>query len=491
MTRPPPDFQERYRVLLDINRIIAGTLQPGELFRTIYEQASRVLEATGFYISLYDQDQDQGTVVFYADRGQIERPEITYRGSDSRAIREARPVIENMADYTAVMLLGPDTDEVTRSAIAAPLLRDDQVLGVISAQSYRQDAYDESDLELLVAIADLAAVAVANARAMGQLERQRREYQQLEEIGRALSASLDLHQVLHRIAVTTHELVDADGTAVWLLGPDDTAQVAMSHGESVLPVGTTTPVPEHVYRRFAEEREPLLIDRNLAAQLLPPEVMQRYRSGSAIGVPLVAEDKLIGVLAASHREPRKYPPHDVRLLERLAYRAAIAVANARLHEQVRLLSLTDPLTGLPNRRHMNMFLEKEFAAAERGRALSLVLFDLDDFKRYNDTAGHQAGDDVLCRFATILTSHTRAMNLVARYGGDEFLAILSDTPADGALIHVERVLADVQRDQLMSGVGASAGIAAFDRSMTSPEDLIRSADEALYRAKSDRLRQPS
>jgi diguanylate cyclase (GGDEF)-like protein len=362
---------------------------------------------------------------------------------------------------------------------------------VISAQSYRQDAYDDSDLELLVAIADLAAVAISNARAMSQLERQRREYQQLEEIGRALSASLDLHQVLQRIVVTTRELVDADGTAVWLLRPDGMVEIAMSDGESALPVGTAIPVPDEIYRRFAEEREPLVVDRELAVQLLPPDVLEAYRAGSAIGVPLVADNELIGMLAASHIRPQPYLPSDVRLLERLAFRAGIAVANARLHAQVRLLSLTDPLTGLPNRRHMDMFLAKEFAAAQRGRALSLVLLDLDDFKLYNDTAGHQAGDDVLCRFAQILARHTRAMNLAARYGGDEFVAILSDTPADGALIHVGRVLADVRSDERMSGVGACAGIATFESTMATPDDLIRAADEALYRAKSDRTLQPS
>jgi diguanylate cyclase (GGDEF)-like protein len=488
--RVKPDFQERYRVLLDISRIIAGTLQPGDLYRTIYEQASRVLESTGFYVSLYDADQDQGTVVFYADRGRIERPDITYRGSDSRAIREGRPVLDSITDPgDAVMLLGHDSDdEITRSAIAAPLLRDGEVLGVISAQSYRLGAYDDADVELLVAIADLAAVAIANARAMGQLERQRREYQRLEEIGRALSASLDLHQVLHRVAVTTRDLVDADSTAVWLLRPDGKAEIAMSAGATSLPVGTVVPLPAELYRRLAQERKPLLIDRDLAAQLLPPAIMQGFLGESAIGAPLIAEDELLGLLAASHSEARVYPPHDVHLLEQLALRAAIAVANARLHEQVRLLSLTDPLTGLPNRRHMEIFLQKEFAAAERGRPLSIVLFDLDNFKRYNDTQGHQAGDDVLRRFAAVLVEHTRTMNLAARYGGDEFIAILSDTAADGALGYVDRIDAAVQGDELLSDLGVSAGVAAFDTTMADPDHLVRSADESLYRSKAERAR---
>ncbi len=487
---PEPDFQERYGVLLDIGRILTGTLEPDELYRTIYEQASRVLETTGFYISLYDAEQDLGTVVFFADRGEIERPAITYRGRDSRAIREARPVLEDLSHPDqAIMLLGPEhDDEVTRSVIAAPMRHKDQVLGVISAQSYRAGAYRDVDLELLEAIADLAAVAVSNARAMMELAQQRRESEQLEEVGRALSASLDLDQVLQRIVSAVQGLIEADGSAVWLLRPDGDAEIALAAGHAVLPVGTIIPVPETLRRQFIEAREPLVVNRAQAASILPADVMAKLQSESAISVPLIAENELIGALSVGHLRARTYGARDVRLLERFAFHAAIAVSNAHLHEQVRLLSLTDPLTGLPNRRHMDIVLEKDFATAERGRDLSVVLFDLDDFKQFNDTAGHQAGDDAIRRFAEILAGQTRAMNLAARYGGDEFIAILSDTDAAGARYLVERVLEELRRDELMVGIGASAGIAVYRPGMIGPEDLIRSADEALYRAKAKRQR---
>jgi diguanylate cyclase (GGDEF)-like protein len=489
-TLPQPEPREHYGVLLDIGRTIAGALEPAELYRTIYVQASRVLETTGFYISLYDPEEDRATVVFYADRGLVRQPDLTYRGSGSRAIREARPILEHISspDQARLLLRDHEDEEVTRSTIAAPLLRDGQVLGVISVQSYRAGAFDHLDLDLLAAIADLAAVAISNARAVGELERQRWEYQQLEAVGRAISASLDLDQVLNRIVAAARQLTPADGTAVWLLDTEGTAEVAMSDGEAALPVGTAAPLAEAFRRRLAEERKPVLIDDATASEILPPEIRGRYQAGSAIALPLIAETDLIGILLASNLEPRAYPARDVRLLEHLAFRAAVAVANARLHEQVRLLSLTDPLTGLPNRRHMDVFLEKEFAAAFRGRPLSVVLFDLDDFKSYNDTEGHQAGDGILRRFAAILARHTRAMNLTARYGGDEFVVILSDTHANGAHALADRITTAVRADEHMLGIGATAGIAAFHEGMTSPDELIRSADEALYRAKAELVR---
>lgn len=485
-----PDFQKRYSVLLDIGRILTGTLAADELYRAIYEQASRVLETTGFYISLYDEGRDQATVVFYADRGEIERPKITYRGSESRAIREAAPVLEDLTTpERAIILLGPDHDEeVTRSIIAAPLLHEGHVLGVISAQSYRSRAYTRDDLELLAALADLAAVAVYNARSVQELELRRRESEQLESVSRALTSSLELEEVLQGIMDAIQDLVEADGAGVWLLQMDGRAEMAMTAGDLALPAGTAIPVPDALHHRMATERKPIVFDFRDPDPLLPEEVRSMLRTESGIAVPLMAGDELIGALSVSHATARSYPPDDVRLLERFALHAAIAVSNARLHEQVRFLSLTDPLTELPNRRHMQIFMEKEFAAAERGRDLTVILYDLDDFKAFNDSAGHQAGDEALRRFGRILATETRAMNLVARYGGDEFISILSDTSREGGALSIGRVMRAVRNDPILGRVGVSAGMATFEDGMASADDVIRKADEELYRAKSNRSR---
>ncbi len=160
-----------------------------------------------------------------------------------------------------------------------------------------------------------------------------------------------------------------------------------------------------------------------------------------------------------------------------------------LHRQradVEDLALTDILTRLPNRRHARIFLENEFGAAERGRALAVVLFDLDEFKKYNDDYGHQAGDEALQRFGEILVATTRKMNLSARFGGEEFLSILAGSDDDGAMIFAERVRESLANAHLTHGrLTVSAGIAAYHPSMRSPDELIAAADLALYRAKRD------
>jgi len=155
-------------------------------------------------------------------------------------------------------------------------------------------------------------------------------------------------------------------------------------------------------------------------------------------------------------------------------------------DEVEDLAFTDILTGLPNRRHARVFLENEFAAAERGRALSLVLFDLDAFKDYNDRHGHQAGDEALRAFAEILSRQTRKMDLSARFGGEEFLSILASSDSEGAMIFADRVRSALKDRGLgEKSLTVSGGVASYHPSMRSPDELLAAADHALYRAKRD------
>lgn len=148
------------------------------------------------------------------------------------------------------------------------------------------------------------------------------------------------------------------------------------------------------------------------------------------------------------------------------------------------LALTDLLTNLPNRRHAQVFLENEFGAAERGRLLSIVLFDLDNFKLFNERFGHQAGDQALEAFAGILSATTRRMNLSSRFEGEQFLTILAGSDGEGSVVFAERVRAALRAIRLSEGsLTVSAGVATFDPSMRSPDELLAGADHALHEAK--------
>jgi len=147
------------------------------------------------------------------------------------------------------------------------------------------------------------------------------------------------------------------------------------------------------------------------------------------------------------------------------------------------LSLIDQLTGVPNRRHAVVFVEAAFAAAQRGIPLSVVLFDADRFKDYNDTHGHLEGDEALKKIAQVLSRSTRRMNLTARWGGEEFLSLLSDAPVEGALIFAERVLAEIHEAFPDGSITLSAGLDRYVPGMDSPAQLLAAADQAMYAAK--------
>ncbi len=149
------------------------------------------------------------------------------------------------------------------------------------------------------------------------------------------------------------------------------------------------------------------------------------------------------------------------------------------------LALTDDLTGLPNRRHLDLFLRSQFAAAMRGRNVSLVLFDLDRFKPYNDRFGHRAGDQALAAVGEVIRRVTRQMDLASRLGGEEFLAVLTDSVPHQAAVYAERVRQEVAKLQLEEPITLSAGIAHVTRDMQTPEDAIDAADRALYQAKQE------
>jgi diguanylate cyclase (GGDEF)-like protein len=498
MPPPEPDANapkegDRYRILLEATRTLGAKLTPDELHEAIYHAAAAVVEAPGFYLALHDQGRDLARVVYFVDEGRGQHVDVPYRGSDSGVITTQNgSIINEDLPVGALLTLGDENSRPTRSALVVPLLHDGRVLGSISAQSYEEGTYREADLEVMECLAGIAAVAVYNAQQFAELDRRRREAEQLEEIGRALTSHLDPDRVVGLIIAAVSDILEVDGVAVWLhdLRTPGLCRVADSGGEIALPPGLEWGFTGSMFEALVGEHHPITID-NLAAPSanLPAHIAEHLTGGSAVAVPLVLGEHLEGLLTAGSRQPRRFGPEDIGVLQRLAGQACVALANARLHSSVHALSLTDPLTGLPNRRRLQMHLDKEVAASRRGRQMSIAIFDIDRFKHYNDTFGHLAGDEILRAVSQVLQGGNRAMNIVARYGGDEFVSVLSDTGIDGAQHFVERVEDGISQNELLAGFGisVSVGCAEFDRnSMASVNDVLRAADADMYERKAKR-----
>ncbi len=492
-TDASPQDADRFRTLLEASRTLGATLSPDELHEAIYRATSGAIDAPGFYLALHDQSRDLARVVYFAEKGAGQHADIPYRGSDSEVLTtQQAAIVGDEIGNGALLSLGEDGSEPTRSALVAPLMHGGRVLGAISAQSYEPDAYDDADLAMLEGLAGVAAVAIYNSQQFAELERRRREAEQLEEIGRALTSKLDPDQVVRLVISAVSEVLDVDGVAVWLRDPrhPDVCRVAESGGDIALPLGLAWHLEGVLLETLVDDREAILID-NLAApkHALPDNVAEHLTGGSAVGVPLVLGGQVEGILTAGSRQPRRFSHEDIAVLQRLASQACVALGNARLHASLHALSLTDPLTGLPNRRRLQIHLDHEVAAARRGRPMSIAVFDIDKFKHYNDTFGHIAGDEILRAVGHVLSEENRAMNVVARYGGDEFVSVLSETDLDGARHFVERVEKRMGEDETLAkfGISMSIGCAQFDSgTMASVNDVLRAADADMYEAKARR-----
>lgn len=225
--------------------------------------------------------------------------------------------------------------------------------------------------------------------------------------------------------------------------------------------------------------------------LIPAFLLSYYRGLPGVAVALAGGMAVITATQLSVVAFDIADPNWTLLLAIVAVYLAVSIGIAVLAEVLRRerrvaedLALIDRLTNLPNRRHLEDTLEREFAAAERGRGLSVVMFDLDHFKAVNDRLGHAGGDRTLQTFATLLGRNTRKENLSARFGGEEFVTVLRDTDTDSAVVFAQRVLDEMREYPTLRGAQTvSAGIAHYQKGMGSYEVLLGEADRALYQAK--------
>jgi len=236
---------------------------------------------------------------------------------------------------------------------------------------------------------------------------------------------------------------------------------------------------------------PLLVNGDLRPYypMLPKGQLNFIRSLAVSPISLHGE--IIGSLNQADLSPLRYRPGmDTQLLEQLAVKVSICLSNVIAHERLKWLAIRDPLTGLLNRRIMESVLKREFKRAQRYKSpLSLAFLDLDAFKTINDRYGHECGDALLIYVAGQLTEITRDSDVVARYGGDEFVIILPGIPGQEALKLLQRLQQHFREkpmryDEKLVPVSISFGIASMaDREVTSPESLLRVADSMLYNLK--------
>jgi diguanylate cyclase (GGDEF)-like protein len=229
---------------------------------------------------------------------------------------------------------------------------------------------------------------------------------------------------------------------------------------------------------------------NITTPLPYPIIRTGNRPSRAyVGVPLMVREQVVGVLSIQNYEPGVYDDEHIKLLETIAAQAAIAVENARLFERTQSLAIVDALTGVNNRGHFYTQAILEIERAMRyGEPLSVIMLDLDHFKMVNDTYGHKSGDLVLQLVAKIFQQSLRKVDIIGRYGGEEFVFLLPETSLEEAGVVAERLRTLIAEYEVPVQAGtirvtACLGVASLENCSGNIDALLECADQALYAAK--------
>ncbi len=330
----------------------------------------------------------------------------------------------------------------------------------------------------------------------------------MEKISVVTLAQTNPTRIIERFLQLSCSLVPCDRAALWLTDDSQTKleRIARRQSPSSLAVsgagkdGSGRELPsvrfgEGLIGRVADRQTPLIL-RDSARDPRTAQVETYARAISPCAlllVPLVTGGETVGVAQFERDAPGTYSQRDMLRVRSLAGQVAATIANVRLHRDIYTQAITDGLTGLFNRRHMQSALADERQRAQRyGHSLSVIMLDVDGFKSYNDTYGHPQGDVLLKMLAAILRETTREVDIVGRYGGEEFIILLPETPKTEALRTAERLRAAVAAaifpgfaddPEMVVLKTISLGVATFPADAQEIPALVQQADEALYRAK--------
>jgi len=327
-----------------------------------------------------------------------------------------------------------------------------------------------------------------------EMREHNRELSIMLQINQEMTSTLELDDLIDHVLRSLSDLQECSQAILLLYNQsDETLKVSHAFGiDKELLGDISLKLSEGISGETARTRSPIIIP-DLAAD-------GRYlackgkinNSGSMLSLPLMSRNRLCGVLNLHKPDINGFDDTAVTFAQAIASQAAISIENAQLYKQAKEQSITDELTGLANRRNFREILKREVTQAQRYASyISIALIDIDHFKKFNDWHGHLQGDVVLKRVAKLLLQNTRGIDLVARFGGEEFIVLLPKTDRKGTAIAAEKlreaifheVFEGAADSQPEGRITLSIGTATYPEDTADIDLLIELADQALYRAK--------
>ncbi|HLJ24628.1 MAG TPA: diguanylate cyclase [Candidatus Acidoferrales bacterium] len=331
------------------------------------------------------------------------------------------------------------------------------------------------------------------ARKVQELEQRSKEIDILSEMGSRLQTCKDSVEAYREISNAAEQLFPGWSGAVCVTSASRTAVEAVSHWGTTAD-GDRVFAPDDCWALRRGKPQGFRTGEKVS----PCRHVDVGQVSESLCVPLMALGESIGIVSLQRRRgaeqqdafPRPAAETERQLAGVLSDQVALALGNLKLKETLKNQSICDPLTGLFNRRYMEESLEREFSRANRNKtSLCIIMMDLDHFKRFNDTFGHQAGDTLLRTLGDFLRRNTRGQDIACRYGGEEFALVLTDTNLAGAVQRCEILRQQVKQlnveyaGQLLGAINVSMGVALFPDHGSTISEVLGAADQALYRAK--------
>src|ERR1700719_795191 len=478
---------EELHVLNEIGRALSSTLNKEDLLSKVWEELRRLFDVENFYIAELDPVRDE--MRFHLEVvGGIRLPKRSRRAGNyltEFVIRTRQPVLIRDNYVKEVQKLGVDPLRVNGCFCCVPLVAYDHAIGAMAVYSDQEHVFDEGHLELLRVLASEASIAIENARLFQEERTKARHLALLNTISRNAIATLNPEEVLTKITEQLENGLSYDHIGIALL--DYTTRELVIQAESGARrgmLGHRLPLDIGLIGQVARTGKSaayrsLPNNQNGAKPVLPD-------SASAMGLPIFYADHLHGVLYVETLEHLDFSEAETLLLRTLADLISGALHNALTFQKAQEQAITDGLTGVKIHRFFMEALSSEWKRSSRAsRAFALVLMDLDRFKFVNDFYGHLEGDLVLQRVGQILETNCRRSDVVARYGGDEFVILMPETTMEQARQLSSKLRGWIAADPLLreKNISASFGIACYPLHGASPQELIQVADASMYLSK--------
>jgi diguanylate cyclase (GGDEF)-like protein len=477
---------QEYELLTEIGQAISSRLDQDEVLRTIHTELGQIFDTSNFYVAFQEGDVIRFELEVEDNRVLPKRSRMVENAFTEYVIRTGQPLLirSDLEKVRAQLGVTYKPDHPAKCLCAAPIMLSNRPAGAMVALSLdREFRFEQRDLDVLVTAAGQVSVAVENARLFAEEQRRSRQLAFLNNISRTAISSDDPVHMLNQIVGEIQKNFSFDHIGIGLLdyGTKE-IEIKAEAGTTAHAMGTRIPLGTGILGRVARTGERALVQNapeGQAGGVLP-------ESRSVLCIPITYGETLLGALNVESREESAFVPQDVLILNTLADLLATALHNAFVFQKLQQQSITDGLTGIKTRRFFWEALSAEWKRASRsGRPFSVVLIDLDKFKEVNDTMGHFEGDLVLARVGRLLEQKSRQSNVVARYGGDEFIILMPETGPDQAQVLAERLRQWIAADPMLAEhhITGSFGVASFPTHGFSIEDVIRVADAGMYVSK--------